>query len=526
MFCKSHTVTLSKNKMSCKRKRQCLTVSDKIQILKDIDTGLKKKDVSLKYGIPPSSLSTILKNRINITTHAGELVPQRKRAKKCKFETVDEAMLKWVKIAREKNLPVSGVIIREKAQEFAKKLGCEDFQASTGWLDKFKRRHGIVQKTVSGESAEVNEDDCETWRETVLKPILHQYTPRNVFNADETGLFFKCLPDKTLTFKNEKCFGGKHSKERITVMVGANMDGSEKLKLLVIGKSKTPRCFRGIKSLEVDYDFNKKSWMTSKIFENFVLNLDRIMRNQHRKIALFIDNCPSHPKLMETKLSNVQLFFFPPNMTSKLQPMDQGVIKNIKVHYRKRILMKTLGAMEENRPLKNLISLRDCISELDKVWKNDVTSITISNCFKKAGFSKNVSNWEDEDDIAISDLKKRWEELKQKGMIDEGVDLVDYVTVDEDLQQSDLPSEDDIIEEVINKSEVNLEEDDEDDEVLVRKPSEKEVFAAFETIRRALHFEDGVSERQFNCLNECETFYENRTLFKRRVQSKITDFFP
>lgn len=155
------------------------------------------------------------------------------------------------------------------------------------------------------------------------------------------------------------------------------------------------------------------------------------------------------------------------------------------------------------------------------VWKNDVSLMTISNCFKKAGFSKNVSNWEDENDIVLGESKKGWEELKQKGLIDEGVDFIDFVTVDEDLQQFDLPSEESIIKEVINKSAVSLEEDDDDDETLLGNPSKKK----FETLKRALQFEDGVGERQFNCLNECETFYENLTLFKRRVQSKITDFF-
>ena len=38
-------------------------------------------------------------------------------------------------------------------------------------------------------------------------------------------------------------FCGKRSKDRVTVMVTANMSGSEKLKLLVVGKSQQPHCF-------------------------------------------------------------------------------------------------------------------------------------------------------------------------------------------------------------------------------------------------------------------------------------------
>lgn len=79
-----------------------------------------------------------------------------------------------------------------------------------------------------------------------LPNILKDYEPDDIFNADETGLFFKCLPNKTFAFKKEKCYGGKLSKERITVMVCANSTGTNKLKLLVIGKPRKPRCFKNI----------------------------------------------------------------------------------------------------------------------------------------------------------------------------------------------------------------------------------------------------------------------------------------
>ena len=68
--------------------------------------------------------------------------------------------------------------------------------------------------------------------------LLHEFPPVDIFNADETGLFWKLLPDHTLTFK-EDARGGKKSKEHITVLVGASMKG-EKLSLLVIGKSARP----------------------------------------------------------------------------------------------------------------------------------------------------------------------------------------------------------------------------------------------------------------------------------------------
>lgn len=66
--------------------------------------------------------------------------------------------------------------------------------------------------------------------------------PEQIFNGDESGLYWKCLPLKTLAFQKEKnAPGHKSSKERLTIMTCSNVTGSKKLKLVVIGKAKKPR---------------------------------------------------------------------------------------------------------------------------------------------------------------------------------------------------------------------------------------------------------------------------------------------
>ncbi|GBN38954.1 Tigger transposable element-derived protein 4 [Araneus ventricosus] len=81
------------------------------------------------------------------------------------------------------------------------------------------------------------------WKNSGLKDILSGFDASNVFNLDETSLFYRLLPDKTLSFIDEKCTSGIVSKQRLTLLLGANMSGNEKLKPLVIDKSKTPHCF-------------------------------------------------------------------------------------------------------------------------------------------------------------------------------------------------------------------------------------------------------------------------------------------
>jgi hypothetical protein len=83
----------------------------------------------------------------------------------------------------------------------AELLNIEDFKASNGWLDKFKERHGIVFKTLQGEAAAVDMEAVDNWRRDILIKLLAEYSPSNVFNVDETGLFWRLMPDKTMTFK-------------------------------------------------------------------------------------------------------------------------------------------------------------------------------------------------------------------------------------------------------------------------------------------------------------------------------------
>jgi DDE superfamily endonuclease len=57
-----------------------------------------------------------------------------------------------------------------------------------------------------------------------------------VYNCDETGLFFRLMPNQTLASTLMK--GNKKDKEQVTVLLIANISGTHKFKPLVIGHSK------------------------------------------------------------------------------------------------------------------------------------------------------------------------------------------------------------------------------------------------------------------------------------------------
>jgi hypothetical protein len=142
-----------------------------------------------------------------------------------------------------------------------------------------------------GESTDVRESDVlHEWKDIKLRQILDTFAPRDIYNADETGLFWKALPDLTVALKNERVSGGKLSIKRVTCLVCASMAG-EKVSLLVIGKYANPRAFKRTNRLPVEYRANRRAWMTSTLFDEWLLKFDKRMRAEKRNVTLILDNC-------------------------------------------------------------------------------------------------------------------------------------------------------------------------------------------------------------------------------------------
>ncbi|KAF2368586.1 HTH CenpB-type DNA-binding domain [Trinorchestia longiramus] len=153
---------------------------------------------------------------------------------------LDEGVLMWLKQARGQNLPVGSDLIKEKAMKLVELVHIPDFMASDSWLDNFKKRHGITFKTVQGEDGAGNSQSFRERQQQVLLPLFGQFSLDDVFNLNESGLFWQLLLERTMTFRGKRCTGGKKSIQRITLLVGTNMNDSKKFPLLAIGNSRTP----------------------------------------------------------------------------------------------------------------------------------------------------------------------------------------------------------------------------------------------------------------------------------------------
>ena len=205
------------------------SVKEKYAALKEVEEGSSKSQVAMKYGIPKNTLSTWIKNKEKIfesmKTQGNK--SKRRRLKQGTFANLDGLIFKWLLTVRSRNVVVSASILKTKAKELAEKINIKGFQASDGWIDRWKNRSNVFFKTVSGEGNSCTAEMTAPWKETTLPTILSKYKLDEIYNADEFGLFFYMQPNKSLNHPSEACTGGKHSKICLTGMVAANATGDK-----------------------------------------------------------------------------------------------------------------------------------------------------------------------------------------------------------------------------------------------------------------------------------------------------------
>lgn len=373
--------------MSAKRKHITLSLSEKLAVLQRLDKGESLQKIAKELNVGVTTIKDWRKNRKDIESHTmtidGEnALKNRKTLKKPKLELLDSALWMWFSQERRKGTPISGPILKEKAIILHKKLEVgSEFKASEGWIDRWKTRHGIRFISICGEKlsadAEAANEFSVKFQEIVKE---NELLPCQVYNIDETGLNYKMLPSKTLSAPYETVAGTKLLKDRLTVAPCSNADGTHKLSLFVIGKSKKPRAFKNINlsSLPVYYRNQKSAWMDCNLFKSwffdeFVPCVEKDLKKKNLPVRalLLLDNAPSHPSEEDLVKGDIKAIFLPPNVTSLIQPMDQGVIECFKRRYRRKYISSILEKSEEGyeifQAMKSL-NIKDAIYTMAESW--------------------------------------------------------------------------------------------------------------------------------------------------------------
>lgn len=398
---------------------------------------------------------------------------------------MEKLLYNWFLKQREKHVPITSEILRAKAKFFYEKLtGKNDFLASNGWLCKFKARYGIRYLKVCGERVSSDAAAVIPFQKKFSELVAEMdLTKDQIYNADETAAFWRVLPGNTWVHASEQSAPGrKISKDRVTFMPCCNAGGTHKLPLLVIGKFSNPRAFKNV-HLPVVYKATARGWMTRDLFIEwfktcFIPSVKRYLKdvNKPKKALLLLDNAPSHPSEEELNSidPNFKVMFLPPNCTALIQPMDQNLIQNIKIRYRKLLLQNIISQENEDivKILKNY-NLKDAVINLNRAWQ----SISVNNIDKSWSQllqprSEN-NEWDEEDEIPLTVLAKAMEN-EDLVTINETLQKIEgagQLTAKEIKKWATGENEIDLIECIEDEDdEANTKEDhEEDDEVVVTK---------------------------------------------------------
>lgn len=370
-----------------------LTIKDKLDIIEKEANGQKARALSKEYKVNRSSIYKILKQKNEIKSFSQNRNSKKlKKISTVKYEDLEDLLITWFKEKRSEGYVVTGITLKRQALRFANEIGLLSFKSSNGWLQKFKNRWGVRALAVTGELLDSVEDsEVLSFLSNFTAYIEeNQLSPCQVYNSDETGLFFKKLPSKTFVTQDEKSAPGRKScKERITVQMCCNSTGDNKVRLMVIGRSKKPRCFhrRDFAVNEyVYYKSNKTAWMTSSLFDKwFHDEFVPSVRSYSSKMGiapkalLLVDNAPSHPKNLTSDDGLINVMFLPPRSTPVLQPMDIGIIRPFKSYYTRELTEKVTNECAISVNLKDL-SLDKVVLMADNAWK-EISYSTIINSF-------------------------------------------------------------------------------------------------------------------------------------------------
>ncbi|KAM6455899.1 tigger transposable element-derived protein 1-like [Liasis olivaceus] len=243
---------LGKNKALKKK----VTIELKKEIIEKHDRGVRVTDLAAEYKMAKSTISTILKNKDAIReadVAKGVTMLMRKRTQV--LEEVEKLLLVWLNEKQLAGDRVSEAMICEKARKLHSDLlqknpstsaASEEFKASRGWFEKFHRRSGIHNVARHGEASSSDKAAAEAYKEEFEGFMKAEgYVAQQVFNCDETGLFWKKMPNRTYITQEEKALPGhKPMKDRLTLLLCVNASSNLKIKLLLVYHSQTSCAFR------------------------------------------------------------------------------------------------------------------------------------------------------------------------------------------------------------------------------------------------------------------------------------------
>lgn len=146
----------------------------------------------------------------------------------------------WMTRCQDNNIPINWKTIVLAGKDFARELGYSEdaFTGSNGWQYRFKNRFDLARYKIHGESGSADISSASVAKKiAAIQETLKAYEPRDIYNMDETAVFY-CNPPTT-TIASGRIEGVKQDKTRMTVALTVNADSSDFREPVFIGKTFT-----------------------------------------------------------------------------------------------------------------------------------------------------------------------------------------------------------------------------------------------------------------------------------------------
>jgi len=267
-----------------KTKRVRLTNEVKLKVIERVGEKRSHRQVAEEFGISRTQVTRIFQNKENILRAvSSQQVSLTSKVSKmtAKYPDVDRETYEWY-----------------------------------GWFSRWRNRFSVGKSVrLHGEASDVDINAAEKPMND-LREKLRDFKPENIFNMDETGLFFRALPNRSYVLNDvdSRQFrrGSKSltAKDRVTLVLCVNSTGTCKIAPLMIGSSKEPRCFRDGRC-PIPYTNQAKAWLDKNVYRYWWQNifLPHIRRWTTEKVALIMDGFSGHDPTCVDPLGQASYFF-------------------------------------------------------------------------------------------------------------------------------------------------------------------------------------------------------------------------
>ena len=338
---------------------------------------------------------------------------------------VRKILQEWISQSLWNGIPITSPIIQDTAQAVWHRIPAEHREGngsfSYKWISNFLSKMDVNISVLDEELPKTPK--VWTFEERdVLKAYFAKIPPKDLFTLDEAFLSYN-LP---LDYAQYEASSIQRRIEVATVMLCSNLDGSEKLKPVVVGKYDSYKSFRNYfpnepkdpvsqsmlgtkmaKKFDISYHSNRKAWLTSNLFHNWLVRWDKRLVAVNRKIWIVLDDSCCH-RIINLRLQNIKLVYTSSN--SKFLPFNWGVWDEFKTRYRiqqYQALIDLQNRIYKNTSSKNKREQNDCLPNGKKCLISfEQSQLTMSNAFK---FIKKA--W---DDIPVDAIKANW---KSSGLL-------------------------------------------------------------------------------------------------------------